>query len=467
MNLLIDPGMLPVQRLSNSFDDFSKENNLFIISKHTQSVGYKEVSKRFSVFRYDDFFNGSENFNIDEINLQYSEVLKVILNDHRTILLAERVGYLKKWNSVHNSQKEIEKLIFKIIDFLKQNDINVIMFQATPHSLIEWLLGKTATVLKIKVLMIQTSPIPWRYWLINGIDAQETFNFLPERINTFDSFLEGFIETNLSDYSKAIPDYEKKRIESRKGRFWSWKKELIDIVKKPHKRSFNNLIYKRRLYIKYKSLCTDLHKIKTNSIVFLLHYQPERTSLPEGRLYSQQWLIIRHLSLCLPQDWTLYIKEHPSTFTGKFVPTYRDFKFYEDISKLKNVDLVSLDTDTFHLIDNSRCIATITGTVGVQALIRGKPVLAFGRPSYKSAYGAFVINDIHDLQVALDSIKHMEKDDIKNKTRIYLENCVKETISTDNITCNKKEFNYYHPTNRIEGHISLINLFLSSHNKQP
>src|SRR5690606_22251242 len=118
-----------------------------------------------------------------------------------------------------------------------------------------------------------------------------------------------------------------------------------------HPKFYLSLFKKRQLYNAFNKFIS--HKeINGNYVVLFLHYQPERTSMPEAGFFSQQWLIIKLLSISLPENWRLLVKEHPSTFTGRYDFRYRHPKFYSDISTLKNVELISIETDTFKLIDN-------------------------------------------------------------------------------------------------------------------
>ena len=48
-----------------------------------------------------------------------------------------------------------------------------------------------------------------------------------------------------------------------------------------------------------------------------------------------------------------------------------------------------LDFNSFDLIDNSRAVATITGSAGWEAACRSKPVLAFGYAWYLGCEGVF------------------------------------------------------------------------------
>jgi hypothetical protein len=139
-------------------------------------------------------------------------------------------------------------------------------------------------------------------------------------------------------------------------------------------------------------------------VVYFMHYQPERSSLPVGRFFVQQWLAIRALSWALPRGWKLLVREHPTTWLKPLDPFVRTPTIYEDIARLPNTQVCSMDIDTFALIDGCRAVATLTGSVGFQSLLRGRPVLAFGLAPYKDHPACYAIDAPADVQRALNAV---------------------------------------------------------------
>ena len=109
--------------------------------------------------------------------------------------------------------------------------------------------------------------------------------------------------------------------------------------------------------------------------------------MPNGSHYANQLLAIRELSLAAPTGWKVLVREHPFTFENEFSPRYRNMELYQAIENMEGVQLMSLEYDPYILIDKSQVVATLTGTVGFQAVCRGRPVIAFGNAAYKDLYG--------------------------------------------------------------------------------
>jgi hypothetical protein len=92
-----------------------------------------------------------------------------------------------------------------------------------------------------------------------------------------------------------------------------------------------------------------------------------------------------------------------------------------------------MDIDTFELIDRCQAVATLTGSVGFQSLLRSKPVLAFGVASYKDHPACYSIESYDDLVSAFvaieddDIVDHFTDDAIKD----YLLWIEQNSISAD------------------------------------
>ena len=157
----------------------------------------------------------------------------------------------------------------------------------------------------------------------------------------------------------------------------------------------------------YNKLVTDIDIIKTKYVIFALHYQPEATTSPNGGVFVDQLLVIEMLDRLLPLDIVILVKEHKSQFFGvlESASAGRSKVFYERLSQFsERVKVVSLDLNSFDLIDNAKAVVTVTGTIGIESLARGKPVFCFGRTWYQNCKGAFPVRNKNDLLAAWSKI---------------------------------------------------------------
>ena len=73
-------------------------------------------------------------------------------------------------------------------------------------------------------------------------------------------------------------------------------------------------------------------------IYFALHFQPERSTMPEGGIFSDQFKAIKVLSKAVDNQTLIYVKEHPRQIDlypdlRRF--NFRSIKFYKKIMNLK------------------------------------------------------------------------------------------------------------------------------------
>jgi hypothetical protein len=170
--------------------------------------------------------------------------------------------------------------------------------------------------------------------------------------------------------------------------------------------TFRNEIATLKSHRDYRSRAKTLPDATATKYVFCcLSLQPEGSSQPMGELLSHQFLMVNMLVNCTPSDWEVWVKEHPCQFmVGGGAPNHRNERYYQMLVEMPRVRLVPLDLDQFYLVDNSCAVATLTGSVGWEALVRGKPALTFGHIWYGECQGAYNIRNFHECRLAMEKI---------------------------------------------------------------
>jgi hypothetical protein len=145
-------------------------------------------------------------------------------------------------------------------------------------------------------------------------------------------------------------------------------------------------------------------------IYFPLHLQPERATNPDGGVYSDQYLVADLLSKHIPNNWSIYIKEHPLQFSSSNLGEQgRSTYDYDDFNNLDNTNLIDITASQRELIDNASAVATVTGTAGWEAVNRGVPAIVFGNASYQLCEGVYHVKNNSELQSAITSIQNGEQ----------------------------------------------------------
>lgn len=125
-------------------------------------------------------------------------------------------------------------------------------------------------------------------------------------------------------------------------------------------------------------------------VYYPLHFQPEATTLLLGGSLWEQVNNVHLLLAGLPDGWRLVVKEHPQMLRyAKSWPRARDLRFYWELLGDPRIHLLPLDFSSQEAVQGAELVATVSGTVGWEALQAGKPVLTFGSPWYRSLPGVF------------------------------------------------------------------------------
>lgn len=148
----------------------------------------------------------------------------------------------------------------------------------------------------------------------------------------------------------------------------------------------------------YEKKCTALD-LREKYLFVGLHVQPEMSTSPRADAYVEQLLVLQLLSACVPRNVKIFVKEHPNQDVQS-----RSRAYYDEILRLRNVQLVSRKSDSKKLVQASLAVVTGTGLVGFESLFHNKPVLMFGHDFFEYAPGAFAIRTKHDLEQALKII---------------------------------------------------------------
>jgi len=156
-------------------------------------------------------------------------------------------------------------------------------------------------------------------------------------------------------------------------------------------RKYEHVFDSAKFYFRYRSYRKYYKKpdYADKYVFFALHFQPEATTLVCAPKYEKQLFFIDQLAKSLPSDTKLYVKEHYA-FLG-----HREPDFYTKLKQYGNVVLIDPLEQSKDLILHSEAVVTLTGTVGWEGMILGKPVIMAGKMFYQDAPGVMHVDDIY------------------------------------------------------------------------
>lgn len=334
----------------------------------------------------------------------------------------------------------------------------VVVFTTPPHLTYDFLLYHICHFKGIPTVILEMTPHPWPGLFISYCDLDSRYKSIEEKYRrlllkdereriSIQPAAKEYLSKISSAYEEAIPYYFKTKLDAQNKRVSRPKRiagKLLQPSKYPHHfaeildrlrslglpgdppvtklknrrieewpwRQFDQELYriratryKTKLRRHYESTATSVD-LSRPFVYVPLHYQPERSTSPDGGFYVHQKLIIDNLADSLPNDWRIYVKEHPSQFRPYSQgERSRSFELYDDLLKITNVRLVSLSVPSFSLIDNAKAVASVAGTAGWEAVARGIPALVFAKPWYGACDGILNVSTREDLPTAVSKLK--------------------------------------------------------------
>lgn len=309
--------------------------------------------------------------------------------------------------------KHYYHVIFDLLhNLLAKERINLVLFFDFPHLFYDTLIYQIAKANGIRTLVVSSSPFPNRFFSLADIEDEGVF----PAARSEDSIAPYPIDSDENpnwEYMKGINQFRgefgKLGWQGISRLLWGLvtveRKKLLDVKfisktirrmrvvavelpkwRYPFHRHFHSshLDFYERILL-YENMEIDFrHKF----VYFPLHYQPEMTTSTLGGYYSDQLLAIEHLLSILPDDTWIYVKENPIQ-TGAM----RGPLFFDRLDRIPNLKFLPSYANTFELIDKSEFVATVTGTVGWEAICKGKNVLVFGMPWYRSLPGVIQFHE--------------------------------------------------------------------------
>lgn len=257
----------------------------------------------------------------------------------------------------------------------------------------------------------------------NNKKYSNLFYLLVKGITTYTIIGENSIKT------KGNFSLKKKGVPMRYSRF-----SLYDTAKI----KMDGLRYKKKLNKLYSSL-TEM-PAEEKYILLPLHYQPEATTSPAGDIFVNQMLAVETLLKNTPEDYMIYVKEHPQQFQSHMVgEKSRIEEYYRYLSNLPRVKMMPLEINSYELMKNAVAVATVTGTVGWEAVMHRKPVIIFGIIWYEKMPGVLRVSDSASSAKIKDFIDNYHFEE--HKVLAYLKAVEENTVYAYHYIDEKSEMN--------------------------
>ena len=315
------------------------------------------------------------------------------------------------------------------LDFFKKNKIKFTFFDSTPHFPVQFIIYLVSKYLKIKTIIFHRTDLSDVYILKNSISASSKIS-VNLNIKNNQKLIDQYIdEKNISIWQKRSSILNKRSLNKNKTNFILAFLILIEIsIKTVYEQIFQlkgkkesiffykNIPFFKKIYfkisfiIKYQYINFYLNKVSIDPnldsrfIYFALHFQPERSTMPEGGIFSDQFKAIKVLSKAVDNQTLIYVKEHPRQIDlypdlRRF--NFRSIKFYKKIMNLKNVKIIKTSYSSDVLVTHSLINSTITGSIGSDSIRKKQPVIIFSEAWYSNSSFCKVVSNIKSCKSAI------------------------------------------------------------------
>lgn len=314
---------------------------------------------------------------------------------------------------------------------------DIVVYRITPHVSHDYALYALCRIMNIPTVMFERTNLPGCQYLVESFEdgseiirkaytealemgTQQEVSLTPETL----SHLENLSKT----YAEGMPFYLKYQLEhSKKGgdiggslfvlfdaakhfvkaflnKREDFDRESSSMYRKYHKKM--GRLKRKKLLLHYNRLARPVN-LDVPYVFVALQCEPERSTCPAGDVFGNQYVMIDMLSKLVPEDWKIYVKEHVAQFKVYLAAERaKSIEFYNMIASMPKVELVPLTYTSFDLIDRAKASATVSGTVGWESVVRGKPALLFGHGWYNHCKGIFVTHTIEDCKKAIGEIEN-------------------------------------------------------------
>lgn len=348
---------------------------------------------------------------------------------------------------------------------LKELDLDYMIYFDTPHSFNGVIISEVARYLNIPALILEHTALQdyslivkdWNIPIVPGVYAQELS--VEEIRKRLPADVLKIIEKKDGEDHEYLKWYKErdKKLNVSGGGAWANFQLFLRFLRKASisvMRSVLALIglYDKRMLIedvflnnirsesvyRWRIIPAIYHQVKLNRyynrlaelevdlsqpyVFFGMHVQPEKSSLPLGEEYDNQLLAIETIAEALPEGWFVYVKEHPAQFNVHRPANglFRSRHFYDRLHAHPRVKLLALNFDANTLMHHARFTSTITGTVGWESMLMGRPTLHFGKAYYTACKAAFKIDSVEACRAAIAKGSQMQPEEIKRSVLQFI-----------------------------------------------
>ena len=304
------------------------------------------------------------------------------------------------------------KLFEEILDEIKPDFFITTETAMRPHHLFYLLCKKKG----IRVLMLNTANWGKHCYISGTYHKLDNFNelfanrkALPTTFNDIQNRLEAKILSKR--VSKFYQSHKNSKIKLMQAAFQllilsdnsNEKTHYTYYGRKKLKVLFNEIssIIKRRYRKKYIDQNFLQEIPNATKFIFLpLQQEPERSLLLSAPDYKNQVETVEYVSKCIPKNYLLFVKEHPTQGSGR---DWRKISDYKSMQNNPKVRLVHPSVSAIEIVSKSKLVITASGTLALESTFYNKPAITFADNDYTLLPSVSKLNSKNELRELIEN----------------------------------------------------------------
>ena len=296
--------------------------------------------------------------------------------------------------------------VLETIDVISRSDPSILVFGVTPHEFGEFVVWSVAEWMGVKAIFFQPCPLAPAMLARRNLDEVVISQAATVRSSAHSELITKIARSRIERLDEGLAptymEHQKARdvvvgkarhrlLALRSSLRWLWRErfpEAVDFSGHEHRHRF--VLRLAKIFL-VRSLQSNLRKqvlslglaVRADETycVLALHYEPERTSIPDGLPIVFQGDALVFARNFIPEHVSLLVKEHYSQQSSALRGFLgRSPHFHDVVRTLPNTRFVPTASDLSTIVTGADCVFTLTGTVAIEAVLRGVPVVYFGHP---------------------------------------------------------------------------------------
>lgn len=182
----------------------------------------------------------------------------------------------------------------------------------------------------------------------------------------------------------------------------------------------------RRARVRSFLAAMETRELPERFIYVPLHFQPERSTLPEAGIYRNQAVLVAELeafSAANPElRLEVVVKEHPRQNSGDIRQfNFRETEFYSTLAKNPHVRIVSQHLESEELISKACVVVSANGSSAWEALLAGVPSLTGAFTWHSTCSASPFAGCPEAIRQKLPELLRLSREDVHNALGVFLD----------------------------------------------